>query len=163
METKKIIVLLIAIIYMAQTQAQKIYEERKGCFLAQGNIAGSYLFKQKKTLTYFGGDPEYFVQNYLSIGGDVWLSIRLKDNANDGVRDLHSVFGGVNYHPVKKGRFDPYIGLSPGVAYVNVGYHDAENIYKKASGLAPLVSATAGLNVYVGSIFRFFVKVRGVA
>ena len=143
METKKIIVVLIAIIYMAQTQAQKIYEEPKGCFLMQGNIAGSYLFKQKKALAYFGGDAQYFVQNYLSVGGDVWLSIRLKDNTNDGIRDLHSVFWGVNYHPAKKGRFDPYIGLSPGVAYVNIGYHDAENIYKKTSGIAPLVSATA--------------------
>jgi hypothetical protein len=160
METKKIILLASFSMMMLAAQSQPIVENRKGNIRAQGNLAGGYLFKQKQASAYVTGDVDVFVHNNISVTGEAWYNFKLSEKPT-GLLNNHSIFWGFNYHFLPKGRLDPYIGFSPGVAIARAGYINSEGMYAESIyGVAPLISAVAGINYYVGSIFNFFVKAR---
>lgn len=162
MEQRKKVLTLAFLFAALATVAQPITENRTGNLRAQGNIAGGYLFAQKNFRSYLTGDIDLFVDDNVSITGSVWYNF--KDNDAFGLLRNHSVFGGMNYHPVKKGRWDPFIGISPGVAIVTAGSYNVNDVTNApTTGAAPLISGEIGCNYYVGSIFNLFVKVRGVA
>lgn len=159
-----LLLLSIAVSLQAQdTSKLKIWEERKGCFRAQGNLTASYLFQQKQVGAYVTGDCDLFFDNRVSFNGQVWVSFATTRKNEPGVRANHAVFWGINFHPIKKGRFDPYIGLTNGIGAARVNYREGGEL--KNSPFAPvgLLSAQAGMNYYVGWIFHFFVKVQGVS
>ncbi|MCW5907663.1 MAG: hypothetical protein KIS94_07390 [Chitinophagales bacterium] len=168
METKRLTALLLPLLLIASgTYAQKkrimIWEERKGCIRSQGNLAAGYLFPQKQVAAYLAGDMDLFVDNRVSVNGQLWTSFATTAPNKPGILANHSVFWGMNYHILPKGRFDPYIGLTPGLGLVRANYFDGEAMRKSAFDAVPLISAQVGVNYYVGWIFHFFAKVQGVS
>lgn len=159
----KTTMLIAAIFIFFQSPAQKIRDERRGCISTQGNLAPGYLIEQKTLAAYIDGDMELFLDDRFAFGGSVWVSFATTDKSHAGIRMNDAVFGGANYHFLKPGRFDPFVGLTPGVGLVRANYLDGETMKMTPYSLAPLVGLTVGCNYYVGSIFHFFVKVEGVA
>lgn len=169
MEAKKRIVTLIALVLVATVAtAQKkprlpIWEDRKGCVRSQGNLAAGYLFHQKQVAAYLTGDMDLFIDRRVSFNGQIWTSFATTAKDKPGVRANHSLFWGLNYHLTKKGRFDPYIGITAGAGLVRLNYHNGESIQRTPFNVVPLLSAQIGMNYYVGSIFHFFAKAQGVS
>jgi hypothetical protein len=168
MEAKKIIIMTACMLLVVNsTQAQKkritIWEERKGCVRSQGNLALGYLFQQKQLAAYLNGDLDLFVDNRVSVNGQIWGSFVTTSKNKPGITANHSVFWGMNYHLLPKGRFDPYIGLTPGIGLIRATYFDGEVLRKSTFAPVPLLSAQIGMNYYVGWIFHFFAKVQGVS
>ena len=162
MESPKTLITILFIATTAIASAQPIVERREGNVRAQGNLAGGYLFSQKAFSAYLAGDMDLFIDDNVSLTGEAWYGFKTHDKPTGLLRN-HAVYWGFNYHPLKKGRWDPYVGLSPGMALVQAGYHDGEGIARKTFGAAPLASGVIGCNYYVGSVFHFFVKARAVA
>jgi hypothetical protein len=162
MNTNTIICVLCSIILSTSSAAQKITELRKGCARVQGNLAGGYLFEQKQYTAYVTGDADYFIENRVSLTGSAWYALPLRSKNVMGIRANHAVLGGFNYHFTQKGMFDPYAGITPGLGLVQVNYQSGEAIATSRLLAAPLLSASVGCNVYIGSIFHFFAKVQGV-
>lgn len=168
METKRLIVFLILLLLtVSGTYAQKkrtmIWEERKGCVRTQGNLAAGYIFPQKQVAAYLTGDMDLFVDNRVSVNGQIWGSFATTAANKPGILANHSVFWGMNYHLLPKGKFDPYLGLTTGVGLVRVKYVDGEDVRKSVFDAVPLLSTQIGVNYYVGWIFHFFAKVQGVS
>lgn len=164
METQKVIAGLLCVLFLQTTRAQSIIENRKGCLNSQGNLAAGYLFAQKQVGAYFVGESELFVDNRVSVAGAAWLSFATTRKDQPGLRANHSILWGFNYHFLKKGRWDPYIGFTPGLGIVRTQYLNDEGVLTRSSfAPVPLVSASLGCNFYVGSIFHFFAKVQGVS
>lgn len=162
METKKIIILPMLCMLTFVLNAQTIMEQRKGFARSQGNIGAGYLFAQKKVLPYVQGDFDLFVHNKVSLTGEGWFSFPIKKQQM-GLRDNHGIFSGFNVHFTQKGRWDPYMGFAPGMAIGRVGYMDGEAYKLSKAAVAPVLSANLGCNFYIGSIFNFYLKVKGVA
>jgi len=160
METKKILTAGFILLSLSAL-AQSITENRAGHIRSQGNLAGGYLFGQNDFTAYIAGDFDLFFSDDVSYTGEGWYNFKTHDKPT-GLLENHALFGGFNYHPVKKGRWDPFIGLSPGMAIVKAGYNDTEGVIQETLGVAPLISGTVGCNYYIGSIFHLFVKARGV-
>ncbi|MBP6732682.1 MAG: hypothetical protein KA149_11520 [Chitinophagales bacterium] len=158
----RLLLLVLSAFTFFNTQAQKIWEQRKGCVRAQGNLAPGYLFGQKVASGYVNGDMDLFFDNRVSFTGSAWGSFALNRKNETGIKANHAVFGGLNYHFLKPGRFDPYIGFTPGLGIVQVAYREGETIKRTPYAAVPLVSGVAGFNYYVGWIFHVFVKVQGV-
>lgn len=161
METGKKILTVIWMLVTLSSAAQPILENRTGNLRSQGNLAGGYLFKQQAAGAYLAGDFDLFVDERVSIAGAGWYGFKMSENA-EGLFRNHAIFSGLNYHPVKKGRWDPFFGLSPGIGIAEIRFADAEGIQKTTVGVAPLISGEIGCNFYVGSIFNLFVKARAV-
>ncbi len=154
---------LLTILFMHDSSAQKIWEARKGCIRAQGNLAPGYLFSQKFLAAYVTGEAEVFLDDRAAVNGAVWASFATNMKNTVGLTANHALFTGMNYHFLKPGRFDPYIGFSPGAGLVRAAYRNSEGILQQGNfTIAPLISASAGCNYYVGWFFHFFVKVQGV-
>jgi hypothetical protein len=162
-DTIKVICLLLFVAATPQSQAQKIWTERKGSISAQGNLAPGYLFAQKSVSAYVNGDVEIFIDDRASFIGQAWISFATTEKNKAGLRANHAIFWGANYHFLKPGRWDPYVGFTPGMGLVRAGYKSGEDIKLTPFSVVPLVSISAGCNYYVGSIFHFFVKVQGVS
>lgn len=163
METgKKISVSIMLLVLVVNASAQRIWEQRKGCFRGQGNLAAGYLFQQRQIAAYITGDMDLFIDNNVAIAGSAWYSFATTRKGQPGIRANHAIMGGINYHFTKKGRFDPYFGISPGISLVSVAYRDGETIRTTSISPVPIISASLGVNYYVGSIFHFFAKVQGV-
>jgi hypothetical protein len=163
METKSLIATIAASLFLASTTtAQPILQQRKGNFRAQGNIAGAYIFQQKTFVPYLTGDMDLFFDNHVALAGSVWVSLPI-GKIKSGLKQNHAVFGGINYHPLKKGRWDPYIGLTPGIGLVQAEETNGELVTRTRLSPVPLLSASVGCNYYIGSIFNFFVKAQGVS
>ncbi|MCW3126199.1 MAG: hypothetical protein JWO03_1857 [Bacteroidetes bacterium] len=154
--------LLMVMIRSCPLYAQKIWEERKGCISVQGNLAPGYLFAQKSVSAYFDGDVELFLDDRASFIGEAFISFATTEKTKAGLRANHAIFWGANYHFLKPGRFDPYVGFTPGMGLVRAGYKSGEDIKLTPFSVAPLLGLSVGCNYYVGSIFHFFVKVQGV-
>jgi hypothetical protein len=158
----RLLMLLLSTLAFIQLPAQKIWEERKGCIRAQGNLAPGYLFSQKTASAYVNGDMDLFLDNKVSFTGSAWYSFALNRKNATGLKANHAVFGGFSYHFLKPSRWDPFIGLTPGMGIVQVDYKEGEEIKHSPYQVAPLVSATLGCNYYIGWIFHVFVKVQAV-
>ena len=163
METKsKIIIAIVGLLFVTHSFAQPIVEQRKGNIRVQGNLAGAYLFKQKAFTPYLTGDLDLFFDNHVSLAGSVWASLPL-GSTKSGLRQNHAIFGGINYHFLGKGRWDPYIGFTPGLGLVQMEYEKEGVVQRTKLSPIPLLSASVGCNYYIGSIFNFFVKAQGVS
>jgi len=158
----RILLLLLSIIFFSQLDAQKIWEERKGCIRTQGNLAPGYMFSQKAATGYVNGDMDLFFDNRVSFTGSIWASFSMNRKSGTGIKANHAVFGGLNYHFLKPSRWDPYIGLTPGMGVVQAAYRDGDEIKRTPFTPVPLVAASVGCNYYVGWIFHVFVKVQAV-
>jgi hypothetical protein len=164
MESQRIkaMLLAIAVSVCAHLSAQKIWDERAGCISAQGNLAPGYLLEQKSVGAYVDGDVELFIDDRFACTGAVWASFATTSKDEIGLRANHALFWGANYHFLKPGRFDPYIGFTPGLGLVRATYQNGGEVSLAPFTVAPLAGLTVGCNYYVGSIFHFFVRVEGV-
>jgi len=164
METKSLIIALLVgvVISSNQSSAQPIGLQRKGNIRTQGNIAGAYLFQQKTFIPYLTGDMDLFFDDRVALSGSIWMSLPI-GKIKSGLKQNHAVFGGVNYHPIKKGKWDPYIGLTPGIGLVQAEETNGELVTRTRLSPVPLISAAVGCNYYIGSIFNFYVKAQGVS
>jgi len=156
--------LLVAFAATAQ-QTGKPDIVRKGLLRAQSTITPAVLINDGALNIYVHGDMDFFLSRKVSIRGDGYYFI---DTQGDGdLRHNHSVFFGANYHfPV--GRFDPYVGLQPGASYVQAskkmawGEEGTDITVNSVGRVVPNISATAGLNFYVGRFVHFMANVRYV-
>lgn len=163
METKSLIITIAACTWLTlTTTAQPIVQQRKGNVRTQGNIAGAYLFSQKTFVPYLTGDMDLFFDPHVALAGSVWVSLPI-GKITSGIKQNHAVFGGANYHPLKNGRWDPFIGLTPGIGLVQAEQNVGELTTRTKLSVVPLLSAAVGCNYYIGSVFNFFVKAQGVS
>ncbi|HWB63475.1 MAG TPA: hypothetical protein VG603_08200 [Chitinophagales bacterium] len=155
--------LCLLVLMAFKTNAQDIWEERRGCIKFQGDLAPGYLLKQKQVSAYVDGDLGVFVEDRVELTGALWASFDLTHPDETGIKANHALFTGVNYHFLKPSHWDPFIGFTPGVGLVRGEYKDANGQLVKAPfAAAPLVSASVGCAYYVGWLFNFFVKVQYV-
>lgn len=160
METKSLILLPLLLVYFQATaQVMPITEARTGFIRAQGNLAGGYLFSQKNYTAYITGDADVYVSENVSVAGELWYSFATNE---DALRQNHSLFGGINYHPVKHSRVDPFIGFSPGMGLSKIAYDMNNSRHSTPLTPTPLIGVVTGCNWYVGSIFHMFIKARWV-
>ncbi|GIV32589.1 MAG: hypothetical protein KatS3mg031_0124 [Chitinophagales bacterium] len=142
--------------------AQPITESKKGCVRAQGNLAGGYLPAQQQASAYLAADLDVFVDDKLSITGEGWYGFNL-NRQQTGLQKNHALHWGFNYHPIRKGKLDPYFGLSPGLGIAEIGRQSEDRRTQRATGYAALLSGAIGMNYYIGSVFHLFLKVRATA
>jgi hypothetical protein len=164
MEKKKIIgAIMVFVICTGNMLAQKDSVPKTGMLRAQANISGGYLFSQKKYAPYISANIDYYINNNFSITSEAWVSFDIINMENIGLRKNYSLFLGLNYHPVKFSRWDPYIGFSAGGGIHTVNYFQDTLIRESPIQFTPLVGVTAGCNYYIGSVFHFFVQAKFVA
>ena len=156
-------VFALLVFICSATQAQKIWENRTGCVIGQGDLAPGYLFAQHTVAAYVDGDLAIFFENRFAAEGAIWASFATNTPGQPGIKVNDALFWGAEYHFLKPSRWDPYVSLTPGVGLVRVSYYNAEGDLTRTPYTAvPLGSMSIGCNYYVGSIFHFFLRVQGV-
>jgi hypothetical protein len=164
METaKKIISVAIIVLICTSAMAQKDSIPKTGMLRAQANISGGYLFSQKKFSPYISANADYYINENFSITGEAWFSFDMVRPDQLGLRKNFSTFLGLNYHPVKFSKWDPYIGFAAGAGLLTVNHFQDTLIRESPVQFTPLVGVTAGVNYYIGSIFHFFLQCKFVA
>ncbi|MFT4524642.1 MAG: hypothetical protein ACI9FU_001097 [Granulosicoccus sp.] len=131
---------------------------RKGLFRSQLSISPGFLFSGGNANVYLHGGFEYFLKNKVSFTGHgFWFIDSQKDKGD--LKHNSSVLWGLRYHfPWRKKKIDSYIGLEPGVGFVQAKNSESVSVMKAT----PLISASAGLTFYVWKYFNFFVETRYV-
>ena len=155
--------IFILFLFSANLIAQKDSVIKTGIFRAQANISGGYLFQLKKYVPYISANLDYYINESFSVTGETWISFDIIGMDQIGLRKNYSTFAGLNYHPVRKSRWDPYIGFSAGASLHTINYFQDTLIRESPIQFSPLVGVTAGLNYYIGSCFHFFVQCKFVA
>ncbi len=155
-------IILIVWGIQGQSFSQKIWELRTGNIRSQGNLGAGFLSAQKPVAAYLNGEMELFVDNRFAYTGSICYSFKTIRKNQLGITDNHGLFAGANYHFMKPARFDPYIGLIPGISLVRVRFNGEERVESTPLSVVPVMSAQLGFNFYVGSIFNFFAKVQGI-
>ncbi len=166
MEPKQVKGLLLSALMIAVTStgsSQRIWETRKGCIRSQGNIGGGYLFTQKAPSAYLNGEMELFFEDRVAYTGAISYSFATNRKNETGLKANHAIFSGANFHFLKPKRWDPYVGLTPGIGLVRAAYRSNDQLKMTPYSLVPLISAQVGCNYYVVSFLHFFVKVQGVS
>lgn len=137
---------------------------RKGLLRAQGTILPGWTLKDGKTNLYLQGDLEYYLQDKVSLKGDI--SYFLDTQGSNYLKHNHSLFFGTQYHfPYK--RFDAYLGLHPGISLIQ-----ARNPVESNSDLSipnvsvmkvsPAVAVATGFNFYVWKYIHFMFNLKYV-
>jgi outer membrane protein W len=136
---------------------------RKGLVRAQATISPGWTLADGMTNIYLQGDMEYYLQDKVSVKGDV--SFFLGTQGNGYLKHNHSLFFGAQYHfPYK--RFDPYIGLHPGVSLVQVSNPTMPTpeidvaIGQSDLKASPAISVGTGFNFYVWRYIHFMANLK---
>ncbi len=157
------ITLLLVIGEVQNAGAQRIWETRKGTIRSQGNLGPGIMFAQKSVSAYLNGEMEIFFEDRFAYTGAICISFVTIPKDREGIRVNDAIFTGANYHFLKPSRWDPYVGITPGVALVRAAYKSGDGIKLTPFSLAPVVGAQFGCNYYVLSFMHFFVKAQVVA
>lgn len=138
---------------------------RKGLVRAQGTISPGWTIADGNTNLYLQGDMEYFLQNKVTLKGDISYFL---GTVGDGyLKHNHSLFFGAQYHfPYK--RFDPYIGFHPGASLVqarnpalSTPETDVVQLESKLK-VSPAISVSTGFNFYVWRYIHFMANLKYV-
>lgn len=136
---------------------------RKGLVRAQATISPGWTLADGMTNVYLQGDMEYYLEDKVSLKGDV--SFFLGTQGNGYLKHNHSLFFGAQYHfPYK--RFDPYIGLHPGVSLVQVNNPTMPTpeidvaIGESNLKASPAISVATGFNFYVWRYIHFMANLK---
>lgn len=157
-------VLFVAAFFLIASDlfAQKIWEERKGMARGQGNVAAGYFLSRREFSGYVTGDAEYFIDNRAGFSGELWYNLPFR-SVSQGFWKHHSIYAGMNWHFLKPQKFDPFIGLSPGISMANEKYLDMQSTMQSTDyKIIPDISFTMGCNYYIGSIFHFYLRLKYV-
>ena len=161
MDKRLVMLALVLMGIAAQAQDNNTFV-KKYLLRTQGNLSVGYMVKQKTVPAYIGGDFDYFIDERVSWYGEGSFFVTgTSDEVGYKIKHNHAILTGVNIHLTKEKRFDPYIGINPGIMISQFGSTDMiiGPQYTKV-GVSPVFSAAVGINYYVGSIFNFFVRAR---
>jgi hypothetical protein len=164
-----ILIMLIATSAMAQRKPRpELTGEdiiRKGLLRAQGTISPGWTIADGNTNIYLQGDMEYFLQDKVTLKGDI--SYFIGSVGSKLLKHNHSLFFGAQYHMPYK-RFDPYIGLHPGISVVqmrnpNLGTPEIDIAVAESNmKVAPAISVSTGFNFYVWRYIHFMANLKYV-
>jgi len=157
MSKKEIVILLFAWALCANAIAQKdsAYVHR-GLLRAGATYAVGTMPSLHINNVYLTGNLEYYTDSKISVRGDVSYFFNSLGN-NSLLKQNQQLFFGACYHFSVPSHLDPFIGLQPGIAYVQLNSE-----YSDPATVSPLASAVAGLNYYADKWFHIMVNVRYV-
>lgn len=136
-----------------------------------GSIVPGFMFKDNLSNVYLNGNGEYYLDNKVSMRGDINYMVGSTGLSNDsiGLKNNHSIMVGPVFHFHTNGHFDPYFIIQPGIAYTssfrqtymgNV-INDANKITTSYKGvLSPLGSLGFGFNYYFQRFAHLFFETR---
>lgn len=159
--------MIMAVLLPVAAVAQKNYDPntqvRFGLMKGNLTIAPGWDLHEGKTNIYLHGILSYYMSRRIALESDAYYFI---DTQGDGrLMHNHNVFFGFSYHRPYR-RFDPYIGLQPGIAIIQMRRPDNDLIdtWVTQSNLkpAPAISATLGFNLYVWKYVHFMGQLRYV-
>ena len=145
----KKIVLIILICNAFIGGAQEV--NRDGLLKGTLTISPGFMLDSKSQPFYFHGLIEYYADEKLSVTGEG--SFYLGDlNENEIFKYNNSIFAGFNYHPLKNGASDLFIGFPPGISFTML----AEQNKVQRMGINPIASLNTGYNYFINEYFHFF-------
>jgi len=155
MESSKIIALLFFIaINVVGLQAQNHQlKERKHLLKTSATISPGFLLQESPTNIYLHGFLEYYLSNKISLRGDAFYYIN--QHTTPFFKQNHSISWGGLYHFVE-GKFDPYIGLQPGINITSIYFFTDDEILASDTNVVPILSINAGANYFISKYFHVF-------
>lgn len=180
METKKLIVfsclILLSFGVAASAPQKKMIPESKQYIhknLLRSTLTYDlgYMPKIKFATVYLQGNIEYYLDKKISLRGDNFINVASRDLGNSGMKlKNHQLSSGIVYHFTTNSRFDPFIGVQPGIAFTKYyrsfseledpGPHNHN--YVDRYSFNPIITPLLGFNLYGDRYFHLFVVGRYV-
>jgi len=163
---KKIIILLIFIPFLGYTQENSVVI-KKGLLRAQGIISFGHFTDLKETSIFLHGTTEYYTSKNITVRCDLFYY--LTPNTESTIAQNHQMFAGGSYHFNVNGKFDPYIGIQPGLTLSQKNKPENTTIFLQEAytsypiTLNPLISGVIGFNYYASKWFHLFIDGRYVS
>ena len=146
----KEIIVILAFAFVFKMNAQEIVE-RDGLLKAYLTISPGFMLNTSDQPFYFHGNLEVYTSENISIAGDGYFF--LGDLTEQGAFRFHnSLFAGFNWHPLKDGSSDFFIGIQPGLTFTTLSTEPNDS----QTGINPVVSINIGYNYFVNEYFNFF-------
>lgn len=142
-------------LFAQMDSARKVYVH-KGLLRASLSYSIGLMTSNTISNVYVTGNMEYYADSKISVRGDSYFFVNsLEDNKY--LKQNHQLYFGACYNFQARSHFDPFIGLQPGVAYVQIN-----PLYgiKDPATFSPLASAVTGLNYYADRWFHIMLNVR---
>jgi hypothetical protein len=101
---------------------------------------------------YFHGNLEGYTSEKISLAGDGYFYLG-ELNEQGAFRFHNSLFAGFNWHPLKDGSSDLFLGIQPGITFTTLSSEPNDS----KTAINPVVSFNVGYNYFVNDYFNFFV------
>jgi hypothetical protein len=151
----------------AQQQSEQYIH--KHLVRADASIVAGSMFNENIKNVHLNGNLEYYLDNKVSIRGDVNYQLGSNGLSSDfiGLKDNVSVMLGAAFHIHTKDHFDPYFILQPGIAYTSSYSQNFSGIWLTDKSyypavVSPLGSAGLGFNYYFQRFAHLFMEARYV-
>jgi hypothetical protein len=134
--------------------------EQRGLMHSQGTFSPEWMTAERQINHYFHGIFGLYFNEKVSFFSDTYLFTGDQEKFREGptLKKNHSTFSGLAFHFTEKKRFDPFVSLQPGAAWVQLKADDLERA--SPSVIEPLIGVGGGANYYVGKYFNFFLMVK---
>jgi len=140
---------------MAQNDTTKGYP-RAGLLRAAATFSIGSMPSISVTNAYLTGNLEYYADSKISVRGDAYYFFNSLNNAQI-IKQNHQLYFGALYNFPLHSNFNPFIGLQPGIAYIQL--YPVNNSDEPAT-FSPLASVITGFNFYAEKWFHISVNIR---
>lgn len=137
---------------MAQNDSAKGYVH-KGLLRASLTYSIGIMPAVSLTNAYLTGNMEYYADSKISVRGDSYYFFNSLNNA-DVIKQNDQLYFGALYNFPVHSHFNPFIGLQPGMAYVQA------NLAGDPASFSPLASVITGFNYYAEKWFHIMLNIR---
>ena len=140
---------------------------KQGLLKATATISPAFMLQQSVENIYINGESEYFIENRISVRGDLYWFLGSQKKPSLLNQNSFIVSGALYHFP--KRNLDYFIGFQPGISFVqpNIIYvHAGPGTLinwvdiPSPSKVCPTISAITGITYYVGDYFNFFLNIR---
>jgi len=108
---------------------------------------------------YLHGLVYFYPEPNVSVNGEVYWFLGGQEQQTMMAENSSLVFG-VNYHFAKDGKFDPFVGVMPGLSLVSANDYTLIRPVASEMSVVPLVTINAGLNFHLAKWCNAFVNLR---
>ena len=156
----KLILISIVMAFLTKLSAQDNAPfVRKGLLKATATISPSFMLNRHINNIYVSGELEYFLENKISVRGDVFLYRDSQQNI-PFLKQNSMIFFGALYH-FSKNKHDLFIGIQPAAILSQPNMLDTSLVNYPVK-INPGISVIAGYTFYVWDYCNFFLNARYV-
>jgi hypothetical protein len=160
MEVIRISSIVLLLLFSFFGNAQEL-NTRKHLVGATSTISPGFQKNNPDVNIYLHGLAYFYPEPKVSINGEIYWYTGAQEQRTLMAENSSLIFG-MNYHFAKDGKFDPFVGIMPGLSLVSAINYNIQRPTASKISVVPIMTFNAGMKFHMAKWCNVFMNIRYV-